>query len=69
MATRGKHPPTPEAWAIAMFVVLGLCAAGLLTVYLLGALSGKQLMSLVALLGLAALSVSLRYLATPRPPG
>jgi len=69
MARRRKNPPSPEAWALAMFGLLGLCAAGLVAVYLLGALTGRQLLWLVMLLGVAALSVSLRYLAIPRRPG
>jgi len=64
-----RHPPSPEAWALAMFALLVLCAAGLLTVFFLGALTGRQLLALMALLAVAALSVSLRYVAIPRRPG
>jgi|GEM_PF-3920352 len=65
MAEHHAHPPSPEAWARVMYVLLGLCAVALVVFYFLGALSGRALLWVLALVGLAALSVTLRYLASP----
>ncbi|MGE5625819.1 MAG: hypothetical protein ACM3ZT_09760 [Bacillota bacterium] len=60
-----RHPPTPETWAAVMYLLLGLCALGVLGIYLLGALTGHALLWVLLLIGLAALSVTLRWLASP----
>lgn len=63
-----RHPPTPEAWAGTMLALLALCTGGTAAVYFLGALIGRQVLWLALLLGLAAVSVVLRYLASPGRP-
>jgi hypothetical protein len=68
MAKRGRHPPSPETWALVMLALLGVCAAGMGAIYFLGALTGRQFLWVLLLIGLAALSVVLRYLTSPRRP-
>ena len=67
MARRKDAPVSPELWAGIMLGLLALCSAGLLGIWFLGALSGKQLLGVLALVALAAFSVVLRYL-TSAPP-
>jgi hypothetical protein len=45
--------------------LLALCAAGTVAIYFLGALTGRQLVWIILLVGFAGLSVLRRYLTTP----
>jgi hypothetical protein len=45
--------------------LLALCAAGTVAIYFLGALTGRQLVWIILLIGFAGLSVLRRYLTTP----
>ena len=65
MAEPHQHPPSPEAWARVMYILLSLCAALVTAFYFLGAFSGRALLWVLLLIGFAALSVTLRYLASP----
>ena len=60
-----NHPPTPETWAAVMGGLLSLCAVCVVVFYFLGALTGRQLLWVMLLIGLAGLSVLRRYLTTP----
>ena len=68
MARRKDAPVSPELWAGTMLALLAPCAAGIMAVYLLGVLSFRQLLSILALVALAAVSVLLRYLSSAPPP-
>ena len=67
MARRKDAPVSPELWAGIMWGLLALCAAGLVAIWFLGALSIRQLLGVLGLVALAAFSVLLRYL-TSAPP-
>ncbi len=60
-----RHPPTPETWAAVMYMLLGLCTLGVLGMYFLGAVPGRTLLWILLLIGLAAFSVTVRWLGSP----
>lgn len=68
MAEPHRHPPTPETWARVMYALLAVCAAGTAGLYILGGLTGRQLLWVLLLVGFAAVSVTLRYLSSAGPP-
>ena len=68
MADPHRHPPTPETWAKVMYGLLAVCAAGVAGLYILGGLTGRQLLWVLALIAAAAVSVTLRYLTSAGPP-
>ena len=65
MSPKRTGPPRPETWAAVMLGLLGLCALGMLAVFLAGALSLGKLLLVLLMLLLAAASVLARYLASP----
>ncbi len=67
MARRKDAPVSPELWAGIMLGLLALCCAGLAVIWYLGALNLKQLLGVLGLVALAALSVVLRYLGSAPP--
>jgi hypothetical protein len=66
-AKRRNGPVRPETWAAVMFGLLGVCAAGAVVLFFLGALSLAGLGGIFLLLLLGALSVLLRYLYNAPP--
>jgi high-affinity Fe2+/Pb2+ permease len=66
--TKGRHPPSPEAWALTMLGIIAAGTVGFVVFWFLGALSGLQLLSLIGLAALGVVSVLLRYRANPSVP-
>ena len=67
MARRKDAPLSPELWTGIMLGLLALCSAGLVGIWFLGAVTLKQLLGVLGLVALAALSVCLRYLSSTPP--